>query len=110
MDINKDILWRVYLVYFGVLLFGLAIIGKIVYIQLKEGEELAEKAITQELQVFNIEANRGNILASDGSLLATSVPIFEVRFDASNPAISSATFNAKVDSMAQGLSKILNKP
>jgi len=71
MDINKDILWRVYLVYFGVLLFGLAIIGKIVYIQLKEGEELAEKAITQELQVFNIEANRGNILASDGSLLAT---------------------------------------
>jgi len=109
MDINKDILWRVYLVYFGVLLFGLAIIGKIVYIQLKEGEELAEKAITQELQVFNIEANRGNILASDGSLLATSVPIFEVRFDASNPAISSATFNSKVDSMAQGLSKILNK-
>ena len=37
MDINKEILWRVYLVYFGVLLFGLAIIGKIVYIQLKEG-------------------------------------------------------------------------
>ncbi|MFA5418480.1 MAG: penicillin-binding protein [Bacteroidales bacterium] len=109
MDIRKDILWRVYLVYFGILLFGIAIVAKMVHIQLKEGEELAEKANTQELQVFDIEASRGNILASDGSLLATSVPIFEVRFDAGNPAISKATFNAKVDSIAQGLAIILNK-
>ncbi len=109
MDIKKDILWRVYLVYFGMLLFGMAIIAKIVYIQMREGEELTEKAISQELKVFNIESNRGNIIAVDGSLLATSVPIFEVRFDASNPAISNAQFNSKVDSIAIGLGKILNK-
>ncbi len=109
MDIRKDILWRVYLVYFGMLLFGIAIIAKIVYIQVKEGEELHEKAITQELKVFNIESTKGNILASDGSLLATSVPIFEVRFDAANPAISNSLFNAKVDSIARGLAIILNK-
>lgn len=109
MDVKKDILWRVYLVYFGMLVFGVAIIAKIVYIQIKEGEELTEKAITQELKVFNIESNRGNILAADGSLLATSVPIFEVRFDAASPSISSSLFNNKVDSIAKGLSKILNK-
>jgi len=109
MDIRKDILWRVYVVYFGMLLFGIAIIAKIVYIQVKEGEELNEKAITQELKVFNIESTKGNILASDGSLLATSVPIFEVRFDAANPAISNSLFNAKVDSIARGLATILNK-
>lgn len=110
MDIKKDILWRVYLVYFGILIFGMAIIAKIVYIQLKEGEELAEKAESQELRVFDIEANRGNILSSDGTLIATSVPIFEVRFDAANPAISATLFNNKVDSIAQGLSRITNKP
>jgi len=61
-DIKKDILWRVYLVYFGILIFGFSIIGKIIYIQFKEGVELKAKAQTQELRVFDLEANRGNIL------------------------------------------------
>ncbi len=108
-DTKKDILWRVYLVYFGILVFGFAIIGKIVYIQLKEGEELKAKAQTQELKVFDLEANRGNILDNKGSLLATSVPIFEVRFDISSPYITDDQFRLKVDSIANGLSKILNK-
>ena len=108
IDIKKDILWRVYLVYFGILVFGMAIIAKIVYIQVKEGAELSAKAQTQELKVFDLEANRGNILDKKGSLLATSVPIFEVRFDVSSPHISKAQFNSKVDSIATGLSMILN--
>ena len=106
-DIKKDILWRVYLVYFGILVFGFAIIGKIVYIQLKEGVELKAKAQTQEIKVFDLEANRGNILDNKGSLLATSVPIFEIRMDVSSPHISDEQFRLKVDSIATGLSKIL---
>ncbi len=109
IDIKKDILWRVYLVYFGILVFGVAIIAKIVYIQVKEGTELSAKAQTQELKVFDLEANRGNILDKNSSLLATSVPIFEVRFDVSSPHISKAQFNSKVDSIAAGLSRILNR-
>ncbi len=109
MDIKKDILWRVYLVYFGMLIFGIAIVAKIVYIQINEKKALEQKAINQEIKVFDIEAARGNILAADGSLLATSVPIFEVRFDAANPAISNAVFNESVDSIARGLAQILNK-
>lgn len=108
-DIKKDILWRVYLVYFCILLFGIAIIGKVIYIQVKEGVELKAKAQTQELKVFDLEANRGNILDNKGSLLATSVPIFEVRFDVSSPHISNELFRSKIDSIATGLSKILNK-
>jgi len=108
-DIKKDILWRVYLVYFGILIFGFSIIGKVIYIQLKEGLELKAKAQTQELKVFDLEANRGNILDKKGSLLATSVPIFEVRFDISSPYISDELFKQKLDSIASGLSIILNK-
>ncbi|MFK5855885.1 MAG: penicillin-binding protein [Bacteroidota bacterium] len=108
-DIKKDILWRVYLMYFGILIFGMAIIGKIVYIQFKEGAALTAKAQTQELKVFDLEANRGNILDNTGNLLATSVPIFEVRFDVSSPHISDKLFRSKIDSIAYGLSKILNK-
>ncbi len=107
IDEKKDILWRVYLIYFGILIFGIAIIGKIAYIQFREGPELREKAQTQELKVFDLEANRGNILDRKGSLLATSVPIFEVRFDVSSPHISEKQFRLKVDSIATGLSGIL---
>ena len=96
--------------YFGILIFGFSIIGKVIYIQFKEGVELKAKAQTQELKVFDLEANRGNILDKKGSLLATSVPIFEVRFDISSPYINDELFKSKVDSIARGLSIILSKP
>ena len=42
-EIKKDIAWRIYIVYFAVCLFGVAIIGKALTIQLVEGAELREK-------------------------------------------------------------------
>lgn len=108
-DVKKDILWRVYLVYFGILVFGVAIITKMLLIQIVEGEELKEQAQYQELTVANLEASRGNILASDGSLLATSVPIFEVRFDVASPHIPDELFYAKIDSLSKGLANTFNK-
>ncbi len=108
MESRKDILWRVYLVYFGILVFGLAIIGKIAYIQIYEGESLKAKAQTQELRAFNLEANRGNILAEDGSLLATSVPIFEIRMDVASNHISETLFKENLDSLALGIALIFD--
>jgi len=104
---RKDILWRVYLLYFGLLLFSIAIIGKAAVIQIKEGSELLAKAKEQELRYFNIEANRGNILSDNGSLLATTIPVFEIRMDVASTNISDELFNEKKDSLAAGLSRIL---
>ena len=108
-DARKDILWRVYLVYFGILIFGLMIIGKIVYIQYKEGPALRELAQSQEIVELTLEASRGNILAADGSLLATSVPVFEVRMDVASPYIDDQLFHGKIDSIAAGLSQITGR-
>ncbi len=104
MDEKKDILWRVYLLYGFMLLFGIAIIARIAFIQVKFGDELREKAQKQEIRVFDVEALRGNVLADDGSLLATSVPVFEVRMDVASPLIDQPLFDAKVDSLALMLS------
>lgn len=103
-EIKKDIAWRIYIVYFAVCLFGLAIIGKALTIQLVEGAELKKKVQTLTLVDKNIEAVRGNIYATDGSLLATSIPIYEVRFDPNADAISDELFGEKVDSLAIHLS------
>jgi len=108
-DQKKDILWRVYLVYFGILVFGVAIITKMLLIQIVEGEELKQQSQHQELTVANLEASRGNILAADGSLLATSVPIFEIRFDVASPHIPDELFYGKIDSLSKGLANTFKK-
>ncbi len=106
-ETRKDILWRVYLIYFSVMVFAVAIIFKLFLIQFRDGEELREIAESQELLQLTLEASRGNILAADGSLLATSVPVFEVRMDVASPYVTDELFYAKIDSIAGGLSRIL---
>ncbi|NQT77721.1 MAG: transpeptidase family protein [Bacteroidetes bacterium] len=107
-DIKKDILWRVYLVYLGIFFLALAIIGKAAYIQFVEGKELIAKAEQQELKYFSIEANRGNIYDAGGKLIATSVPIFEIRMDVASELISDKFFRENVDSLALCLSKLFS--
>jgi cell division protein FtsI (penicillin-binding protein 3) len=106
-DPKSDILIRVYLLYIAMLLFGIAIILRMVHIQVKLGDDLLEKAEQQELRMFDIEATRGNILSSDGSLLATSVPVFEIRMDVASPLIDDAFFNSRVDTLAGQLAMLL---
>ena len=105
-EFKKDILARVYVVYIGILLFGMAIIGKAIYIRSSEGKELLEKARKQEMRFFPVDAIRGNICAEDGTLLATSIPIFDIRMDISSELITDELFSKKVDSLAWHLSNL----
>jgi len=95
--------------YFLILAFGFMIIGKILYIQIKDGDRLKKIAESQEIAEITLEASRGNILAADGSLLATSVPVFEVRMDVASPYINDQLFYDKVDSIAAGLANIVGR-
>ena len=103
-DIRKGILTRVYLVYIGILLFGLAVLGRAFYIQNFEKKQLLEMAKKQEMKVFPIDAIRGNILSDDGTLLAVSIPIFELRMDLYADSLTDEVFKNGVDSLAICLS------
>jgi cell division protein FtsI (penicillin-binding protein 3) len=105
-DVRKDILWRVYLVYMLMLLFGAAIILKVFYIQTIERGSLLEKSKKQTLQYFEVEAVRGNICDANGNLLVTSVPIFDVRMDVASPLISKQYFQNHVGGLATALAKL----
>ena len=107
-EIKKGILIRVYLVYLAVLLFGLFIIARVVMIQQFEKKEFMEMAKKQEIHLFEMEAIRGNILADDGSLLAVSIPIFEVRMDVMTDSITDDVFRNNVDSLSIRLSALFN--
>lgn len=106
---KNDLLWRVYALYAALLIFGIAIIIRIAFIQVKEGDELKDAARNFEFKLFKLEAIRGNILSDDGSLLATSVPVFSLHMDVCSPHITDQIFNSNVDSLALCLSQIFNK-
>jgi cell division protein FtsI (penicillin-binding protein 3) len=81
MDIKKDILWRVYLCFLGMILLGVIVFGRAFYIQRIEGAHWKEMGQSLHLKYLPIEAERGTIYSEDGNMLSTSVPIFDVFID-----------------------------
>ncbi len=103
-ELKKDILWRVYLVFAFICLFGLAIILQILRLQVVQGSYWQAKADSLTLSYRTIDAARGSIYANDGSLLGTSIPVYELRLDAASTAITDEFFYANVDSLSIQLS------
>ena len=81
MDIKKDILWRVYLCFLGIIVLGLLVIGKAFYLQRVQGKYWRSMGDSLHLKYLPIEAERGSIYSADGNILSTSVPIFDVNID-----------------------------
>ena len=106
MEIKKDIMWRIYLVFACFLLFGVAIIVQIFRIQFVQGDYWRSKADSLTTQIRSIEASRGNIFSSDGSLLATSIPIYDIRMDLKADGLTSEAFNKNIDSLSLCLANL----
>ena len=106
MEVKKDIMWRIYIAFLFICLFGLAIIVQICRIQFVQGNYWKEKADSLTTAYKDIEASRGNIFSDDGSMLATSVPIYDVRMDMMADGLTNELFNDQVDSLAFELSTL----
>ena len=106
MGIRTNILLRVYLAFGLILLFAGAVVFQLFRVQYIQGPKWKAMAKNMSAQYINIEAERGNIFASDGSLLATSVPEYELHMDMLAGGIADDNvFQEKVDSLALCLSK-----
>lgn len=105
MNIRANILLRVYLAFGLIVLFAFAVFIKLCDVQFRQGHKWVAMADSLSTREFDIEATRGNIYSVDGSLLATSVPEYELRMDVFAGGIQDdKVFNAKVDSLAMKLS------
>ncbi len=100
-DVKKDIMWRIYIVYFVVLILAISVIGRIIYIQTAEDEIWEAKSKNQSIKKEKISAIRGNIYSHDYSLLATSVPMFNLFWDATT--VKEEVFHQNVDQLAVAL-------
>lgn len=104
MNIKKDILWRSYLTFVCIALFAVVIVVYMFKLQFVEGHKWRQLADSLSTDYQTIEAVRGNIYACDGSLLATSIPIYDIRFDTRASALTNEVFSGGVDSLALMLS------
>ena len=71
---DKNILNRLYFIAGCMFIFAFAVAFKLIDIQFVEGDKYRELAERNTTKNFEIRANRGNVYADDGSLIATSVP------------------------------------
>lgn len=101
MNIRTNILLRVYLAFGLIVMLAFAVFFKLCHLQFAQGKKWKAMADSLSTRYVNIDAARGNIFAVDGSLLATSVPEYELHMDMLAGGIADdKVFYSKVDSLA----------
>jgi cell division protein FtsI (penicillin-binding protein 3) len=109
VDIKKDILWRVYLGFLGLMAFCIFIFAKAVYIQTAEGPRLKAKTDSLNTKIDTVESERGTIYTEAGEMLSTSMPIYDIRIDFEADGLrknNGELFTKHADSLSLMLNKL----
>ena len=107
IDPKTDTIWKTNLIYVLILVFGIAVIAKIIIVQTRDNKELLALAEKREYRVRTLEASRGNIISADGQLLATSVPVYDVFFD--YKSVDSVFLAQNIDSLCRQMAGLFPK-
>jgi cell division protein FtsI (penicillin-binding protein 3) len=97
---TKDINFRIIGLYLFVVLIAAGVVVKIVKVQ----QFSTAINTSSQPRYFTVEAPRGNIIADDGSLLAISMPLYNVFLDMS--VIDNVLFEKHVVEISDGLSNL----
>jgi len=103
-DMKKEFLLRAYIVAFGMVALSLLLAYKTAKISIVEGPHWRSVGDSLYLKYVPVIADRGDILASDGSLLVTSLPYFDLHMDFKAGGLRENIFRENVDSLAWCLS------
>jgi len=91
-------------------LIGLAVVGKALYIMTAKKQYWTQVANRQKRDSVPTRPNRGNILSSDGQLMATSIPEYKIFMDFQAAAFETdSLWLDKLDSICEGLSRVFPK-
>ena len=104
---EKRILTRLYVVTGFLFLFAGVVLFKLVSIQIVHGDKYRQLAMKRTEKMFTIAPNRGNLYSDDGSLLATSVSRYSIRFDAET--VNDVDFKANVKPLSNALANLTGK-
>jgi cell division protein FtsI (penicillin-binding protein 3) len=97
---RKSILVRAYIVFGLALLFAVSVLVAAARLQMDRDDEFSRILREKNTRIVNVQAIRGNIYAADGSLLATSVPRYDMVFDAYTDGLTPELFRKNIDSLS----------
>lgn len=89
-------------------LIAMSVVGKTFYIMTAGKQYWMDVASRQKRTNVTVKPNRGNILSCDGQLIASSLPEYKIYMDfkALHEAGTDSLWDAKLDSITEGLSRI----
>jgi cell division protein FtsI (penicillin-binding protein 3) len=96
---------RTWMLFSLICLIAIAIVFKIFYLQIWPSERAKNLGLNYTYKANEITPIRGQIYSTDGSLLATSVPEYEIRWDA-KAGYDLTEYRAKIDSVCMGFARI----
>jgi cell division protein FtsI (penicillin-binding protein 3) len=99
-NIKNEVLLRLYGVTAFVSIIALVIFTKAISLVTKEGDRWRKESDRMTVKNREMPGERGNILADDGALLATSIPYFEARMDFKADGLGKDEFVKNYDSLA----------
>jgi cell division protein FtsI (penicillin-binding protein 3) len=109
MQVRDEIVFRSGLVYIVIALLAVAILVKILVLQYVQHDKWAALGEKYVYRTAEMPANRGDILAHDGRLLASSVPFYTIYMDTRSSGMAPSTWSNGIDGLSAGLSKILGE-
>jgi cell division protein FtsI (penicillin-binding protein 3) len=111
VEIKRDILWRVYLSFLGVVLLSFVVLGRAFYIQRFEGKHWRSMSDSMHQKIVELDAERGTIYSEDGQMLSTSIPYFDIYMDFGADGLrekNGKRFKENIDSFSISLSGFFN--
>ena len=105
---KKGILTKFYIVAAFMTLLLFSVVFKVVNLQYFQGEKYRKMSKDLTQKPFTIYANKGNVYAADGNLLATSMSKFTIRMDVMS--VNRKLFEKDIKALSNSLSDFLGKP
>ncbi|TFG42306.1 MAG: hypothetical protein E4H43_03325, partial [Bacteroidia bacterium] len=106
MAVRDEIVFRSGIVYIAMTVCSVALIVQILvlqYVQRGKWSAMSEKYV---FKTAEMPANRGDILAYDGRLLASSVPYYSIYMDTRSSGMSAETWSNGISGLCEGLSRL----
>lgn len=100
---------RIWLIFVMLTLVGGGVFGRILHIQIAEFDQWTNLGEVFSSSIRSIKSARGQILAKDGRLLATSIPVYDLTWDAKSEPMDWEMYHAYIDSLCVSLSETTDK-
>ena len=109
MELKRDILWRVYLCFLGIMVICACVLGRAFFIQRIQGSYWKGLSDSLHQKFVELNADRGTVYSEDGSMLSTSVPYFNIYIDFEADGLrekNGKRFRENLDSLSTCLSRL----